>query len=595
VTSTPRWADRPTPALSRVAWAVVGGWSLALTCVLLRPIAHAGYGLGRDLVFTPQQPLDAASVGLSSATPRAVPLDALVALAEQLLDGAIVFRLALAVPLLAAGIGVALALRPRHLSAALAGASFAIWNPYVVERLAIGHWALLWAHAALPWLVVAARQRWSCRAALTLVAVGAASITPTGGVIAAALALVLALVSPPQGTLRRSPAVLALAVVGPVLQLPWVLPALLSSARATSDPAAVDAFASRADVGPGSVGSLLTGAGIWNADVVPSSRQGWLGVVALGAVLGCALAGWRDLERRLQPRVLWSLAASAALGLGLAALAAVPGGGALLRAAVSSVPGAGLLRDGQKWVMPLVLLSSLLAGSAAGAAWSWLPARAWRVSAALAFALLPLLLLPDAAATISPTIRPVDYPAEWGAVRRLSSGGGDAVALPFAAYRSFTWAPGRPVLDPAPRLLAAPVVVDDRLSVSGRLLAGEDQRGRAVARVLSGSGNLAAGLARVGVRWVVVEHGTPGAIPELGSLEPVFAGSDVSLYRVPGVVTGQRTSAWRTAVVLTADVLCLALVLLGVGLLAGCLARRRHRRDAGTDRPPLLESPSLTD
>jgi hypothetical protein len=571
---------------SAVGWAAVIAWVSGLTGVLLWPIVHAGYGLGHDMVFTPQQPLDAASLGVSSAAPRAAPLDALVALTEHPLGGAVVFRLALVLPLLAVGIGVALAGRPRSLPPALVAATFAVWNPYVVERLAIGQWALLWAYAALPWLVVAARQRWWPRLALTVVAVGLASITPTGGLIAAALTVALLIGRAPARPHRTGRIVVVLVAVS-TLQLPWVLPALLSTASSTSDPAAVAAFASRADSGGGVLGSLVAGAGIWDADVVPSSRGGLLALVALLVVVIVAVVGARELVDRLGRRTVVALAGSAGLGLVLAAAGSLPGGAALVRSAVSTVPGAGLLRDGQKWVMPLVLLSALLAGAAAQTARAQVRSASWRVIVALAMALLPVLVLPDAAATVAPTVRPVHYPADWSAVRRAAAGGGAVVVVPFAAYRTFGWAPGRPVLDPAPRLLTVPVVVDDRLSVSGHLLAGEDQHARHVGEVLAGGPGqpaLVPGLQSLGVRWVAVEHGTPGPVPDLSGLTPVQQGADVSLYRVPGTVQAVAPERWRVRLVAGVDLLALALVTAGALGSGGKLSRSVAGRRAS--RPP---------
>ena len=130
---------------------------LVLALWLLWPQHAGGYGLGHDMVFTPHQPLNADSVGLGSGSPRAVPLDALVALAGKLLGGMLTGRIALLAPLLAAGWGASRLLRLVHPGASapavLAASSLAVWNPYLVERLALGQWALLWAYGALPWLV----------------------------------------------------------------------------------------------------------------------------------------------------------------------------------------------------------------------------------------------------------------------------------------------------------------------------------------------------------------------------------------------------------------------------------------------------------
>src|SRR5206468_1421995 len=104
----------------------------------------------------------------------------------------VVGRLANTLPLLGAGLGVAAVLRRQPVAARLAAATAAVWNPYVVERLALGQWALLWSYAALPWLIVtitAVRGRAGLAARAGTLA--AASITPTGGVIAAVSAVTL--------------------------------------------------------------------------------------------------------------------------------------------------------------------------------------------------------------------------------------------------------------------------------------------------------------------------------------------------------------------------------------------------------------------
>lgn len=557
-------------------WVVVSGWALTLTAILLWPLTRAGYPLAHDMVFSAQQPLNLASIGVTSAPPRAVPVDAVVALLEHVVGGSVVSRLALALPLLAAGIGTATLLAEATLAARLACCAIAIWNPYVVERLAIGQWALLWAYAALPWLVWAITRLpgaagWSGRT----LALAAASLTPTGGLVAAVTAVAVA-----AGVRRPRREVLATAGIAVLLQLPWIVPAVTSPASPTSDPAAVRAFAARAEHVGGAVTTLLGGGGIWDADVVPASRAQWPAWLGLAVLVLAAVVGARRLVTQLGRPLVITLTALGVEGLVVAAAASLPGGAALIEDLVRAVPGAGLLRDAQKWVMPLVLLESLLVGAAVEAIIRRAEQRAEHDRRLVGIApvvlvaalVLPVLALPDAAASLRTVLRPVRYPADWSVARRLVRDG-DAVTVPFGSYRLVPWAPGRSVSDPAPALLSVPVVTDDRLAVSGRLLAGEDPRAARVGAALAAP-DVAGGLAAEGVRWVIVERGTPGPLPPLSGLQAVFNGADVAVYRVPGDVASSRPSAPRVAGTVAADVL--ALLAVAAAIVGPAMARRRR-------------------
>jgi hypothetical protein len=558
-----------------------------LSAVLLWPITRTGYLLGHDMVFTSRQSLDLASIGVSSASPRAVPLDALVALSERVLDGAVVGRLALLAPLIAVGAGAACLLGSRLVAARLAACTVAIWNPFVVERLALGQWALVWAYAALPWLILAmARLRGRSARFGIAVALAAASITPSGGLIAGATAIAMAL------GLRRGPRELAATgALALVLQLPWLIPALVSPAAATSDPAAVAAFSARAEHSGGVLLTLFGGGGIWDADVAPGSRGGALGWLALAVLAAVAVFGVRRLAALVGNRLVGTLAAVSGVGLLLAVLPSVPGGDAVVRAALADVPGAGLLRDAQKWVLPLVLFEAVLAGAAVEYLAERIRGAAWRPLLIVVSMTLPVIVLPDAAATLRRTLDPVHYPPDWAAVaRRL--GGGQAAVLPFASYRSFPWAPGRSVLDPAPRAFRGGIVVDDRLAVSGHLLQGEDPRARAVAGALGAGTELPQRLARLGITWVIVERDTPGAVPDLSGLHEAYPGHSISLYRVPGPISTRRNSAVQVTAVLVGDALAvLALLALAVRAAVGRTGRRHQ--PTGDQGPPAGTGPQL--
>lgn len=578
-------AARPAPSNRAVRSApssrqLAGLLVLVLTGWLLWPQRHGGYGLGHDMVFTPHQPLNAGSVGLGSASPRAVPLDALVALASRLVGGQLVGRLALAAPLLLAGWGTIRLMRAcgaRRLPALLLAGGFAVWNPFVVERLALGQWALLCCYGTLPWLVLGAArvrtgtaERWHWAGLVCALAI--AAITPTGALVGAAVLLAVgrrvdgALVS--WRRRRVDSALLGLAIA---VQLPWLLPAVTSAAAVPSDPRAVAAFAARAERPGGVLASLLGTGGIWNAEVTPASRGGALGyltmvVVLAGLILGVPLIRPRWLGIRL--------AALAGAGLLLAAAAALPGGSALLRWSVRELPGAGLLRDGQKWLMPFVVLAVLAIGLAS----EWLVDRYARADSAgrliltaVVAAVLPLLLLPDGPATLRTPLTPVHYPAGWQQVAdRVAGSRATVLVLPFASYRSFDWAPGRTVLDPAPRLLQPPVLVEDRLAVNGTVLGGEDPAAAKVRDLLAGDpapDRLAAGLASLGIGWVLVEAGTPGPpLPGLAGLRATLAGPGVRLYQVPGAIRPAPAQRARAVLVIGADGLVGLLVLVAAAL-----------------------------
>lgn len=554
----------------------MSAWTAVLAAVLLWPLTRSGYLLGHDLVFTPQQPLDRASIGLSSSSPRAVPLDALVALAERLADGAVVGRIALLVPVVLAGLGAALVLRRAGVAGQLAGCSFAVWNPYVIERLSLGQWALLWSYAALPFVVLGARARTSRGRVVFLLALAGAAITPTGGVIAAVVAVAVVV-----GTRcpRRQVALVIGAAV--VLQLPWLVPSVVGTAARTSDPRAVAAFAARGEFHGGPLLSLLSGGGgVWDAEVAPVSRGGALPWVALAVLVAATAYGWTHLETLAGRRLTRVLGGLAAVGVLVAGAAALPGGAAVTRTLVADVPGAGLLRDAQKWVMPLVLLEALLIGAAVDRIAGRVRAANWRAVLLAAAGVLPVLLLPDGATPVHATVAPVHYPPDWAAVaQRLAGRGGSAIVVPFTSYRRFAWAPGRSsVLDPAPRLLPVPTVVSDRLSVSGHLLRGEDGQAAAVDRAVRTGTDLPQRLAALGQRWVVVERDAAGPVPSLAGLQPVYRGAQVALYRVPGEVDEPRVSTARVVLVTLADALAVGLVLSVLAAQAVASVRRRRRR-----------------
>jgi hypothetical protein len=534
--------------------------ALAVALLVTGPALAPGFVLLRDMVFVPRQDLDLDALGLGSGLPRAVPVDAAMALVTAVLPGDLVQKAVLLLIVYAAVLGAARLVPPdrdggRGLAGAVAGLVYG-WSPYVAERLLIGHWALLLAYAALPWIALATlRVRAGEPRALPrlVLACAPAALTPTGSLLAAGVVLVLA------GRRR----LLAAGGAVLVLSLPWIVAGLLHPAGSASDPAGVAAFAAGTEGGwGGALPALLGTGGIWNAGAVPSSRGSALLPVVTLLLVGLAVLGWaRDGARRGPGLRLLLLGAA---GLLLALVGTVPGLRELLETAVRAVPGAGLLRDGQKWVAWWAL--ALAVGAGLGARWLAGVARERAgagpaVLVAGAAVLLPLIAVPDLGWGVGGRLQPVDYPADWQRVRDALAndpGPGDVLVLPFGAYRAFDWNDDRPQLDPAARWLPRATVADDELVVGGTVVAGEDVRARTVAAVADDP----RALARLGVGWVLVERGTPGrGVPAAVAALPLAVdGTDLDLYRVPDARPGPAASPGRVTAVVAVHACALGVV-----------------------------------
>ncbi|NIL79407.1 hypothetical protein [Rhodococcoides kroppenstedtii] len=548
-------------------------WSVLPATIALGPLLGAllpggGHLLLRDGVTTPRSHLTDSALGLGEGAARAVPQDAVVAVASSVIDGGALVVGILLLALTGAGVGagvlIARLLDTTAAAPRMVAATVAIWNPYVAERLLQGHWSLLVGYAALPWTVVAAaalrREIGPRSVAAIVLCLGIAGLTPTGLLMNALLAAAVVLAP---GAPRRLATGIVLSATA-LLSAPWSVAALTSGAGAASDPAGVAAFAARAEPGLGTVGSLAGLGGIWNGDAVPSSRTTWWALVGTALLLVVAAAGVPALWRRRSPVIV------AVTGLGLlavlvAALAATPLGLDVGRWAAESVPGAGLLRDGQKWVA--LWMPGLVLAAAAGASSA--------VRAGVA-SLLVVAALPDLAWGVGGALRPVQYPDDWARVAAtIGASERDVAVLPSGTFRVFPFSGDVPVLDPAPRWLAADVLQTGDLPVGGQVVAGEGERAREV------EDQLLAGRApdpSLGVGWVLIEatsRGEFGRVDEaLGALDAVHAGPGLLLYRVPDAVT--PPPADRTAAVAT-HLLWAGLTLAAGAIVAAGTVRSRRR------------------
>jgi hypothetical protein len=582
--STPRWSPSRPAGPGWLRW----GLALVVAFVVTAPWLLRGYVLTYDLVFVPRPALGAGGLGLDGRVPRAVPGDFLVALASKVVRPDLLEQGILAGILVAAVLGAwRLAPAAGTLGRSAAGLLYA-WNPFVYERMVLGHWALLVGYAALPWAVVAAaglrepgRSRWQAWARLVVPLGVAAAASPTGGLLVALVAVVV--LAATAGGWRP---VLAGLGTAALLNAPWWLPGLLVGA-VPADPTGVGAFAARADTPLGVVGSVLTFGGLWNRDTAPPGRGTSALTIAMLAVLLVAAAGAATATRRWGRGLAIALAGCAGVGLLLALAAAVPAGADVVRALVEHVPGGGLLRDAQKWAMPWVLLVAACFGPGVervGAA----VARPWGAVVTACLLVLPVAVLPSLGWGLAGRLEAVRWPEDWSTVATVlgpDAGAGDVLVLPWHQYRAWSWNGDRTVLDPIDRLVAPGVVADDDLELADRTVRGEDARVRAVRQALDAGTPLPDVARRLGVRFAVVDLRTAGGPTDVGLLLPgarlLWSGSDLAVYDL-GPAAAPPDGLRAAALVVAVDVAAALLVLAALVSIAYDATRRLLRSRPST-------------
>lgn len=518
-------------------------WPVLVSLLITAPLLAPGFVVGYDMVFVPDLSLRLDLFGVSTAMPRAVPSDVVVAVLDEIAGGQVLNKLVLvAIPLLS-GLGMTALWRELRLGGALPGAAAAtlyMWNPFVAERLRLGAWALLLGYAALPWLVRSAiRVRRGEGWAGFVLASAACALTASGGVIGLLIGGLMLLWRPRAKQLW----VLGTAVL---LNGPWLV-AGFTHAGLPTDPVSVAAFAARDEGYGGTLPTLLTLGGVWNADVVPDSRGEPVSLVLAFVVLLLSSAGIALQWRRSQPIRALSVAAVVATAIAMAGVIA-PGAFAQL---VAHVPGVGLFRDGQRYLGPLVLLEAIGFGAAVAAIAQRV--RLKRVVGLTAL-LLPIAALPGLVAGAG--LHVSHYPADWSQARQALHG--RFIPWPFEAYRAPSWNGRRPVLDPMPRYFDQASVVPDELIIGGRRLAGEDPQAAEVANAVRKSiddgTDPAPVLLQQGIGWIVVDRDAGGPLPDtmMSGLKREFSGPSVIVYKLDGTPAPQPHPLWRTVVVLAA-------------------------------------------
>ncbi len=568
--------DLPVPRHHRLAVRATPAFAgLLLGLLALGPGLGPGYLLSYDMVFVPRPQFNSAVLGTAGVLPRAVPSDAVMAALARVLPADAVQKLVLLAIFVLACSGAARLLSRERMPAQLAAGVFYAWNPFVAERLILGQWALLLGYAGLPWVLAAAAapaasvRRTGLRLALALLPAA------VGGFAAMSIS---ALVAWPAATLRRGTArsrlvasATALAVLA-VLSLPWLIPSL--SRQVQSSTVAVEAFAARADTPFGTLGSLIMLGGCWNAQTVPAGYGGAVSVLwlclSVTALAGFVLLGRALWSGRQRQELGWhGLGVGAAAGLLIAMLGAVGFGQDLLRSMIAFWPGFAVLRDGQQFVAPLALAEAAGLGLVTARVLRLRRPQAvaeTRGMLAAALVVAAVLFLPGLAWGAAGRLRPVEYPADWLAARALINADphpGDALLLPWGAYRRFGWNHDEAVLDPWPRLLARQVVWNDGVQVGSLQIPPESPAAIAISGAVASGAPLTSLLEAQDYRYVIVDAGFssgaaggsalgPGSATGSGSAagsdndskrpflsrlpgcQIAFSGPGLIVYRIPG-------------------------------------------------------------
>lgn len=528
---------------------IIPAWSVLLSVLTLWPfwaalttedMTNKAFAL-RDMFIPAHVTANSITTGATQGAPRAVPQDTVLAIISpgipastiaaliMVLSGALgAFAAAKMVQTMAGG----------RLIAQFAASLLTLWNPFVVERLLQGHWSLVAAAVLLPAVAYFAASRlWG----MLLLTMTICALTPTGVILAAIIAL-------PFVTKWSERFWVFLASL--LLSSPWLIASVVNARTVggtLADPASAAVFAPRAEHNTGTFGSLLSLGGIWNVEATAPSRH------ALSEYLGIALItilmlGIRELWRVYKGLTILTLAAFL-----FPALLSTGVGLSVMGWLINTIPGAGLLRDSQKYIalaLPgMVLLTgvvvermdyrrdrskSFFLGPEAGVKSNsarWLQRGVGLLLCVLIIGNIPGLpqdLKPVAARPLSPV---------WEQISNSVSAAprGKVLLLPPGNYRIH----GRyPVIDPALKLLPGTPLDPGYLVVDGRIVDGDKTSMELLLAIMQGRDTLEEN----GVGWVLIDWGSvsPGldmsrAVKALkdGGYQRTLDIDGYSLYRIP--------------------------------------------------------------
>ena len=514
---------------SRLRRVLLHLWCLALTGAVFWPFLVTVGRTGdttalllRDMSVPPTMALNDLATG-QDGLPRALPQDAILAWLSPVIPPPLLVAVLMLVCGYVGALGAAglagwagqtgRTEQPRRTGpVAFLAAALTLWNPFVAERLLQGHWSVVAAGVLLPTLALLIVRATTRSLLLALPVLVVCALTPTGLILGMVTSLVVCTVSTPG---RRWIRALLTAVVGAVLALPWLIPALVNAGASASlsDAAGAELFAARSEPWVGTLGALAGLGGIWNADAVPASRDALAPVSTLAGVVlamvavavACAVAAAAAKVRKAasdtqvsdHPPLGWAPLAWLALAAVLVpALMATGPGLAVTGWLIENVPGAGLVRDTQKFVVLAVpgLIAVLaqvptVVGGFTGR--TWVPQVS--VLSLLVLVWVSVPALPRDVGDVATVSMDSTYRTVVEQVDQWAQGPGNEVHP-----RTLLWPPGnyrmvadRPVLDPLLKMLPGAPVDPGYLIVDGQLVDGDVDTVRLMGELANGENTLA--------------------------------------------------------------------------------------------------------
>jgi hypothetical protein len=542
-------------------------WTIALAVgvVMMGPALGPGALLNLDLLAFATADLPRGTWGLGPELPRRVPLGTLLAPLNTVFGGETVTKVLLVVIIVAAFVGAFRLTRSAMEQSSptaggdpfdrtllcLGGAMLWATGPFLMTRLAVGHWQISLATAALPWVLPMLIQSIRSTRSVFLGSAVMAVCGPYGAMLSGGYLLATFLRRGSSDSTSASR--LRCAIVWLGAQSIWLVPSafvlLGTEGRRLADSSAFPTDAS----GPLDVIRLAIGTGFWNPPFQVNADGRVLSAVLALVLLMLAIIGTQALPSFWRLPLLVPAVASLVLALASCTPA--------MESAFSrftSTPLGNLVREPQRFLPPLLLWITLAATVGAMRICERLRTttendgkdrRRAGVAGSLAATPLVVALLLAAPAIwgLGGQLRPVDLPTEWAEARSAIHGSpGTVLALPWFAYFTADIAGNRLIQNPLSSFLDGEVIRSSDLRISPEpSRESADPRESAAAsiveRLRSGEAQSSA-LAELGVRWVAVAHDvdwlTYSGLRVDPGLEVAVEGPTLTLYRVDEVGNG---------------------------------------------------------